>query len=63
MTCLEKDLEDLRELRSDFCGEQECKDCPFNTSRNRPCLDEAVNSLGSTLERIAKAIRRLEEYV
>lgn len=63
MTWLEKDLEDLRELRSDFCGEQECGDCPFNTSRNRPCLDEAVNSLGFTLEMIAKAKRRLEEYV
>ena len=63
MTCLEKDLEDLRELRSDLCGELECGDCPFNTSSNKPCLDEIVNSLGVTLERIAKAIRRLEEYV
>ena len=63
MTWLEKDIEDLMELKDDWCREHDCKDCGFNTNRNKPCLEQAVNSLGFTLENIKKAQRRLEDYV
>ena len=63
MTWLEKDIEDLIELKDDWCREHDCSECGFNTNRNKPCLEQAVNSLGFTLENIKKAQRRLEDYV
>ena len=63
MTWLEKDLQDLEELRDQWCSEHECSDCGFNISKNRPCLDEAVKTFSFTVSMIDKAKRRLEEYV
>lgn len=63
MTWLEKDLEDLEELRDQWCFDHECSDCGFNISKNRPCLDGVVKALSFTVSRIGIAKRRLEEYV
>jgi len=63
MTWLEKDIEDLMLLQDEWCREHKCQDCGFNTNKNKPCLEQVVNSLGFTLAHIKKAQRGLEEYV
>ena len=63
MTWLEKDIEDLLELQSEWCSAHECAECGFNTNPLKPCLEGIARSMGFTLESIKKAQRRLEEYV
>ena len=63
MTWLEKDIEDLVELQSEWCGAHECAECGLNTSTLKPCLEGIAQSMQFTLESIKKAQRRLEEYV